>query len=248
MARKRLGDLLLERGAVTRPQLEACLKAQQQTQERLGVLLVQKGYLTEDQLATALSEALGIPLIQLDSAPDWSAVHMLRPRFCEQNDLFPFGLDRGGERKQLLVAMADPLNTPAIQEIEFTTGLAVGIRLAALSAIRAAIVRYYHKGQGQPGPTPAQKPAAPAGRGVVRVVAPAEEEEEEAIIVGEELPPAAPSRAGLKDDLAFLFGAPPEAEAVEKLEKKFWALMRVLARKGVVSKEDFARELDESDG
>jgi len=241
MARKRLGELLLERGAVTQPQLDACLAAQKQTQQRLGVLLVQKGYLTEELLCSALSEALGIALVKLDQPPDWSAVHMLRPRFCEQNDLFPYGLDRRSERKQLLVAMADPLNTPAIQQIEFTTGLTVGVRLAALSEIRGAILRYYHKGQGEPG-----RPAAAVKPGVVRVVsAPVEEVGD--IVLGEELPPEA-RKAALKDDLAFLFGTPVEAEAVEKLEKKFWALMRVLARKGLVTKEEFARELDESDG
>ena len=245
MARKRLGELLLDKGAVTQPQLDACLAAQKQTHQRLGVLLVQKGYVTEGLLSSALSEALGIALVKLEQPPDWSAVHMLRPRFCEQNDLFPFGLDRTGERKQLLVAMADPLNTPAIQEIEFTTGLTVGVRLAALSAIRGAILRYYHKGQGEPG-----RPPAAVKPGVVRVVsAPATrtEDEDHDIIVGEELPPET-RKAALKEDLAFLFGTPVEAEAVEKLEKKFWALMRVLARKGLVTKEEFARELDESDG
>jgi hypothetical protein len=240
MARKRLGELLLEQGAVTQPQLDACLAAQKQTHQRLGVLLVQKGYITEERLSSALSEALGIALVKLEQPPDWSAVHMLRPRFCEQNDLFPFGLDRTGERKQLLVAMADPLNAPAIQEIEFTTGLTVGVRLAALSAIRGAILRYYHKGQGEPG-----RPPAAVKPGVVRVVrAPVEDDD---IIVGEELPPET-RKAAIKEDLAFLFGTPVEAEAVEKLEKKFWALMRVLARKGLVTKEEFARELDESDG
>lgn len=243
MARKRLGELLLDKGTITQPQLDACLVAQKQTHERLGVLLIQKGYITEEQMASALSEALGIALVKLDQQAAWSAVHMLRPRFCENNDLFPFALDKTGEKKLLLVAMADPLNTPAIQEIEFTTGLTVGVRLAPLSAIRAAILRYYHKGQAEPG-----RPEAAPKPGVVRVVAPVVvEEEDHEIIVGEELP--APERkAALKDDLAFLFGTPVEAEAVEKLEKKFWALMRVLARTGVVSKEDFARELDESDG
>jgi len=48
--------------------------------------------------------------------------------------------------------------------------------------------------------------------------------------------------------MAFLFGTPVEEQAVEKLEKKFWALMRVLSRKGIVSKEELARELEESDG
>lgn len=243
MARKRLGELLLEKGALTQPQLDACLAAQRQTPQRLGVLLVQKGYISEELLAGALSEALGIPLVTLEQPPDWSAVHMLRPRFCEQNDLFPFGLDRSGERKQLLVAMADPLNTPAIQEIEFTTGLTVGVRLAALSPIRGAILRYYHKGQGEPG-----RPPAAVKPGVVRVVSKPKVEEPDDVIVGEELP-AEVRKAGLKNDLAFLLGGTPvDAEAVDKLEKKFWALMRVLSRKGLVTKEDFARELDESEG
>lgn len=242
MARKRLGELLLEQGALTQPQLDACLAAQKQTHQRLGVLLVQKGYITETRLSSALSEALGIALVKLEQPPDWSAVHMLRPRFCEQNDLFPFGLDRTGPRKQLLVAMADPLNTPAISEIEFTTGLTVGVRLAGLSQIRSAILRYYHKGQGEPG----RPPAGVAVPGVPKGSLPADDEHDE-IIVGEELPPLA-KKAELKEDLAFLFGSPLEADAVEKLEKKFWALMRVLSRKGLVTKDEFARELEESDG
>lgn len=242
MARKRLGELLLEKGTLTQPQLDACLVAQKQTRERLGVLLVQKGYVTEEVLASALSEALGIPLVSLEQAADWSAVHMLRPRFCEQNDLFPWALDRSSDRKQLLVAMADPLNTPAIQEIEFTTGLTVGVRMATLSAIRAAILRYYHKGQGEPGrPLPPRKP------GAVRVVqAPSNDEPGSDIVVGEEIAP--PHRKALKDDLEFLFGPAVEPEAVEKLEKKFWALVRVMSRKGLISKDEFARELDEGDG
>lgn len=242
MARKRLGELLLEQGAITQPQLDACLVAQKQTHQRLGVLLVQKGYVTEALLSSALSEALGIPLVLLDQNPDWSAVHMLRPRFCEQNDLFPYGLDRTGNKKQLLVAMADPLNAPAIQQIEFTTGLTVGVRLAPLSSIRSAILRYYHKGQGEPG-----RPAAAVKPGVVKVVHAPPEDDEPGIVVGQELAPA-PDKASIKEDLAFLFGTPVEEEAVEKLEKKFWALMRVLARKGIVSKDEFARELEESDG
>jgi hypothetical protein len=220
--------------------------AQKQTHERLGVLLVQKGYVSEALLASALSEALGIPLVSLEAAPDWSAVHMLRPRFCEQNDLFPWGLDRTGERKQLLVAMADPLNTPAIQEIEFTTGLTVAVRMATLSNIRAAIVRYYHKGQGE---LPA-RPLPPKKPGASKVVVPVEDEPMDivqgAAIVGEELPPGNPKN--IKDDLAFLFGTPVDPDAVEKLEKKFWALLRVMARKGLISKDEFARELDESEG
>jgi hypothetical protein len=232
MARKRLGELLLEKGALTQPQLDACLTAQKQTHERLGVLLVQKGYVSEELLASALSEALEIPLASFDQPVDWSAVHMLRPRFCEQNDLFPWGMVRSGNRKQLVVAMADPLNAPAISEIEFTTGLSVSVRLATLSAIRGAILRYYHKGR--PPPVTAAASSTPA-------------DDEPMIVVGEEI--AAPEpKSAIKEDLAFLFGSPVDAEALEKLEKKFWALVRVMSRKGLITKDEFARELEESEG
>lgn len=240
MTRKRLGELLLEKGALTQPELDACLTTQKQTNERLGSLLVKQGYVTEQLLCSALSEALGIPLLSMDQPPDWSAVHMLRPRFCEQNDLFPWALDRSGERKQLLVAMADPLNTPAIQEIEFTTGLTVCVRLGTLSGIRAAILRYYHKSPGASGKPPeAGRPgpslAPKAKEGGARAVARQE-------------PSVLERKAALKEDLAFLSGTPVEADSVEKLEKHFWALVRVMSRKGLVTKDEFARELEESDG
>src|SRR6476469_6381926 len=148
MARKRLGELLLERGIISVNQLEEGLASHRQNRQRLGVTLIQKGFLSEDQLAKALSEALSIPLVDLKAAAvDWSAVHMLRARFCEQHDLFPFGLETTKGRKQLVVAMADPLNLPGIEEIEFTTGLKVTPKLSPLSQVRAAILRYYHKVQ-----------------------------------------------------------------------------------------------------
>ena len=117
--------------------------------------------------------------------------------------------------------------------------LTVGVRLAALTEIHSAILRYYHKGHSDTRRPPPSRP------GAVRVVSPPVADED--VIVGEELPPEE-RKAALKEDLAFLFGTPVEPEAVEKLEKKFWALMRVLSRKGLVTKEEFAQELDESDG
>ena len=50
--------------------------------------------------------------------------------------------------------------------------------------------------------------------------------------------------AAVTKDLEFLFGAGDGEEAVEKLEKKFWALMRLMARKGLISREEFTKELD----
>ncbi|QRK10157.1 general secretion pathway protein GspE [Archangium violaceum] len=264
MARKRIGELLLERGAITAAQLEAALHAQQRTHQRLGAALVSLGAITEKTLAHALSEALGVPVMDLTArTPDWSAIHLLRPRFCEQHELFPVALETLGGRRLLVVAMADPLDSAAIQEMEFTTGLKVSPRVAPLSTVRAAIQRYYHRAPAAPEPVPE-----------------ANEDDVEEIIVGEELPPgehtrrvsleeliqqreqqrrrrrdqsrpSAAKRAGdISAELDSLFGdvlpaAPVAEDPVEELERKFWALMRIMARKGLLTKEDFTRELDD---
>ncbi|MDY7232302.1 hypothetical protein [Hyalangium rubrum] len=290
MSRKRIGEILLERGAITPEQLEAGLVAQRQTQQRLGATLVAQGAITEAVLVQAVSEALGIPVVDLTAvSPDWAAVHLVRARSCEQHEMFPYALESVGGRRQLVVAMADPLNRPAVEEIEFTTGLKVSPRVAALSAVRTAILRYYHKVT----PTPAagaSKPAATASRPATRAAsqrpaAPASaskarppQDDDEEVIVGEELPPgettqrtqlaelirkreeqrrqkrgqgeakaqAAAGGSGVLDDLDYLFGGlREEPDRVEQLERKFWALMRIMARKGLLSNEEFARELDD---
>jgi hypothetical protein len=289
MARKRIGEILMERGAITPEQLEAGLKAQRQTQQRLGATLVSQGLLTEPMLVQALSEALGIPVVDLKTVnPDWAAVHLLRARFCEQHELFPYALESVGGRRRLVVAMTDPLNQPAIEEVEFTTGLKVSPRMAALSAVRAAILRYYHKVAPSPPPSANAQARTPEGgtarAGQKRPAAPAPPPsasllgDEEEVIIGEEVPPLektdrtaladlikereekkrkkqkteGKSRSagslGVLDDLEYLIGGNlrEEPDRVEELERKFWALMRIMARKGLLTKEEFTSELDDS--
>ncbi|WP_342376910.1 general secretion pathway protein GspE [Myxococcus stipitatus] len=284
MARKRIGELLLEQRAISVAQLEAGLAAHRKSGQRLGATLIAQGAITEDTLAGALSQALGMPQVDLAAVtPEWAAVHMLRARFCEQHDLFPIALESVGGRRQLVVAMSDPLNMPAVEEIEFTTGLKVGVRVAALSAVRGAILRYYHKvpvapAKSAPAPVARARPA-PVARppAAAKPASPQAEEDDEEVIVGEELPPgeatqrtslaelirqreeqqkqkreqssaAKPKPAsggGVLDDLDYLFGqAREDPDRIEELERKFWALMRIMARKGLLSKEEFSRELD----
>ncbi|HLM48709.1 MAG TPA: hypothetical protein VK458_32905, partial [Myxococcaceae bacterium] len=176
MARKRIGELLLERGAITTAQLEAALQAQQKTSQRLGTALVSLGAITEKTLAHALSEALGVPVMDLTArAPDWSAIHLLRPRFCEQHELFPVSLENVGGRRVLVVAMADPLDTAAVQEMEFITGLKVSMRVAPLSSVRAALQRYYQR--------PAAPDTAAAAAEAPEALPSAQEDDVEEIIV-----------------------------------------------------------------
>ncbi|MBX5483976.1 MAG: general secretion pathway protein GspE [Myxococcaceae bacterium] len=271
MARKRIGELLLERGVISPQQLEEGLAHHRATKQRLGVALIQKGFVTEDQLAQALGAALGIPVVDLRTVQvDWSAVHMLRARFCETNDLFPYALELVRGRKQLVVALSDPLNVPAVEEIEFTTGLKVSPRLASLSQVRAAVLRYYHKVNPEDAP---EGSMTIIQRGGVQRVVPVNkpEDEDEEVIVGEEVPQELTQRTALADliarreqqhkqrrrasktveaaarDLDFLFGVRSEDDELERLERKFWALMRIMARKGLITQDEFLRELDDGE-
>ncbi len=271
MARKRIGELLLERGAISQQQLDLALKAQQQTRQRLGLTLIEQKAITEDQLAHVLAQSLSLSVVDLaEAAVDWSAVHMLRARFCETHELFPFGIEgKGTGQKRLLVAMSDPLNLPAQEEIEFTTGLKVSPCVATHSQVRTAILRYYHKVSPEDA-APGKMSLVEKG-GMVRLV---DMTEDEPVVVGEEIksgPAAVPApaqadpalekliqermaaakakkktlSATVSRDLDFLFGGKGEDnEAVEKVERKFWALMRIMARKGLITREEFLREVD----
>lgn len=242
MAPKRIGELLLERGAITQAQLETGLVAQKRTRQRLGVTLVQQGVLSEVQLAQTLAQSLSLGTVDLNQLQaDWSAVHMLRARFCETHELFPFALEgKGTPQRQLLVAMSDPLNRPAIEEIEFTTGLKVAAYVSTHSQVRSAILRYYHKGAG-----------AEAMKGRPLFPTPTSSSDE-LPIVGEEIrsgPHAIPARSkadSVARDLEFLFGGAAEDDGeVETLERRFWALLRILQRKGLLTREEFLNELEQ---
>ena len=249
MARKRIGELLLERGAITKEQLESGLLAQKRTRQRLGVTLVQQGVLTEIQLAQVLAQSLSLATVDLSQVQvDWSAVHMLRTRFCETHELFPFAIDgKGTANKRLLVAMSDPLNQAATEEIEFTTGLTVTAYVSTHSQVRAAILRYYHKAA----PADAAVKAKPAAT-------PGPVEDEGPVLMGEEIVstlnavPPAPEPPNSKKkgdsvakDLDFLFGERPDEESdLEKHERRFWALLRILQRKGLITRDEFLAEVE----
>ncbi|HYV46389.1 MAG TPA: hypothetical protein VFA20_16080 [Myxococcaceae bacterium] len=268
MSRKRIGELLLEREAITPEQLEEGLAHHRKTRQRLGVALIQLGFLTESELAQVLSQALNIPAIDLEVIqPEWGAIHMLRSRFCESHDLFPYAMEGGkAGRKQLLVAMSDPMNVPALEEIEFSTGLKVSPRIATLSAVRRAIMRWYHKVNPDSAQLDAQTMSV-IQKGEVVLQVPGGDDE---VVQGEPLGAEDPvptdrtaladmikereskakasgkaTRASLAADLDFLFGEQDDANPVEALERKFWALMRLMAKKGLISKDEFSAELDE---
>ncbi|HOP06739.1 MAG TPA: ATPase, T2SS/T4P/T4SS family [candidate division Zixibacteria bacterium] len=138
--KKKIGDLLIEKGFITQDQLDEGLREQRLSGERLGEVLVEKGFITEDQLTETISERLGIPKISLNQMViDPSIVQRVTVDVARRYLLIPI-FEIGNT---MTLAMADPLNIIAIDEIKYLTGSEVRRAVANPSEIKAAIDEYY---------------------------------------------------------------------------------------------------------
>lgn len=137
--RKRLGDLLIEAGLITKEQLEETLKEKAPGQ-KLGDALLQRGYITEQQLIEVLEFQLGIPHVSLYRYPiDPKLTNLVSKEFAKRNMLIP--LKREGDR--LFVAMADPMDFFAIDDLRLSTGFHIEVAIASKDDILRAINKYY---------------------------------------------------------------------------------------------------------
>ncbi|MCB0917354.1 MAG: Flp pilus assembly complex ATPase component TadA [Actinobacteria bacterium] len=117
MARKRLGDLLVEWGAIKPEQLKAAIEEQKNAdvRRRLGEILVEQEVLDEDTLASALADIHGLPVVNLDFFPmDDNAAYMIPKAMCERDHLIAY--KREGD--QIWVAVADPVDVVALDDVK----------------------------------------------------------------------------------------------------------------------------------
>ncbi len=140
MPRKKIGDILLERGFISAEQLETALSQQPTSGKRIGDLLVDTGVITEEQLLDAISDRLAIPRLSLGSMViDPHVVSRVPVELARRYTLIPvFSIGN-----TLTLAMADPLNIIAIDEIKYLTGSDIKRAVATISEIKSAIDDYY---------------------------------------------------------------------------------------------------------
>ncbi len=140
MTKKKIGDILVEKKLITTDQLYACLDEQRISGKRLGEILVDKGYITEDQLIDTVSERLSIPKISLPQMViDPTVVQLVDVETARRYTLIPI-FEIGNT---LTLAMADPLNIIAVDEIKYLTGKNIKRAIATSSEIKEAIDQYY---------------------------------------------------------------------------------------------------------
>jgi type IV pilus assembly protein PilB len=145
VARRRLGEVLVEHGAVTKEQLDKALEAQraaarERRRVRLGTLVVELGFASERQVAAALAAALSLDVIDLAAITLDAEMSRLLPRgVAERHLVMPI---RRGDNGQITVACVDPTNVVAIDDVKVYIGTApLKIVVAAESQLRDLLAR-----------------------------------------------------------------------------------------------------------
>src|SRR4051794_21608539 len=119
---KQLGEILLEEGLVSEAQLMAALDEQIIRGTSLGRVLVELGVLSEGQLVSALAAQVGMQFVDLDVFPvDRNAVTRLNGSVCRRYTVLPIAF----EGDAIVLAMADPGNVLAVDDVRSMTGMQV---------------------------------------------------------------------------------------------------------------------------
>ncbi|MEW6185620.1 MAG: ATPase, T2SS/T4P/T4SS family [Thermodesulfobacteriota bacterium] len=138
--KKRLGDILIQAGMITPDQLAAAIEAQKQTKYRLGKALIHLGFITEENLIKTLAHQLKINYVNFkDEKIDSSLAKLIPDKVARRHQVIP--LTRMGQ--VLMVAMADPLNIFALDDLAFKTGLEIEPVIASEKDILTALDAIY---------------------------------------------------------------------------------------------------------
>ncbi len=143
-ARKRIGELLIERGKLDAPTLERALRLQQESGERLGALLVTLGVVAQRDVAEALAAQLELPMVDTAGYPEFPILEeRVSPRFLRETRSLPLREDE----TEVALAMVDPTDAYTIGAFEMVTGRMVRPMVAMPTELEAALERLYGSGK-----------------------------------------------------------------------------------------------------
>jgi len=137
---RQLGELLIERGVINQGQLDKALAYQKEKGGLIGEILVELGFAREEDIAQALTAQYGFPYLPLANYEiNPEITNIIPARVARQYILVP--IDKVGNN--LTVAMSNPLNVQAIEDIELISGLNVQTFVSTSTDIKKAIDKYY---------------------------------------------------------------------------------------------------------
>ena len=137
---KPLGELLMDRGIINQAQMEQGLEVQREKGGLIGEILVGLGFVKEDDIAQALTAQYGFPYLPLGNYDvDTEITSIIPGRVARQYLLVP--IEKIGNN--LTLAMSNPLNVQAIEDVELLSGCSVQTFVSTSSDIKKAIEKYY---------------------------------------------------------------------------------------------------------
>lgn len=137
---KKLGELLVEQGIIKQHQLDKALIVQNEKGGLIGEILVELGFAGEEDIARALTAQYGFPYLPLGNYEiEPEVINIIPDRVCRQYLLIP--VDKTGSN--LTIAMSNPLNEQAIEDVELLSGCNVQTFVSTSSSIKESIDKYY---------------------------------------------------------------------------------------------------------
>ncbi len=137
---KQLGDILVTQGLISSDQLEKALLEQRNAGHSLGRVLIDLGMLTESQVVQALAAQIGMRFVDLSEVTmDGAALSKVPGVVCRRHSAIPIGFENG----RLVVAMSDPANVFAIDDIRSASGMTVVPVVATRTDVQGALDRHY---------------------------------------------------------------------------------------------------------
>ena len=140
MKKKKLGEMLRDRGKITSTDLIQAIAERQGKLMHLGELMLERGFVEKIDLAAALEEISHVPYLDCSEVvPAPEVIKLVQRTAAERYCALPVRVDQG----RLVVAMAAPQDLAAIGDLGFTTGMEISPRLAFRSEIKKAIAKFY---------------------------------------------------------------------------------------------------------
>ena len=145
--RIRVGDLLVTKGYITEDQLTEALEQQREKKTKLGEVLIEMGLVTDEQFSSVICAQLGIESVDLKKVKlDEQLIQLVGEDIMRKDELIPIGYDENDYSK-IKVAMADPMNLGAIDDVTLVTGNEVIPFYASAASITIQLDKIYGKKQ-----------------------------------------------------------------------------------------------------
>ena len=141
--KKRLGDMLLQEGVITQEQLEQALEAKRTSDKRLGEILVEMNFTTEANITRALTRQLGVEMVNPTQTPISDEILGLVPAaVLRKYMVIPFAYAPNNPNTRR-VAMVDPLDMNALDDLQMITHLEIEPYIASASDVMVCIDRHF---------------------------------------------------------------------------------------------------------